>query len=282
MADPNHLEILAEGVEVWNRWRKAHPGTRPDLSFANLHLAELSEANLRCAELRGVDLSFANLHLTDLSGANLRRANLSAANLCGANLIEVNLTEADLSDANLCRAFLQVARLTGARLGGAILTDAGLFKTHRAGWFIQDVTCEAVYWDMWRKERSEYDTGEFERLFAEKTEIILHYADGIRPIEIAALPALLPDLEADYPGCKLRLQSLAEAPGGATVTLVVDDPGKRTHAEIESVKAELEITGNQRIAWQRQALRTASKREQAERLYRMFSSELEGGVTLSA
>ncbi len=282
MADPNHLEILAEGVDAWNRWRKAHPGTRPDLSFANLHLADLSGVNLRRAELRGVDLSFANLHFADLSGTNLRRANLIEANLRDANLIEVNLIEADLRDANLCCAYLQVARLTGTRLDGAILTDAGLFKTQRAGWFIQDVICEAVYWDMWRKERTVYALGEFEQLFAEKTEIILHYADGIRSIEIAALPALIPDLETDYPGCKLRLQSLAEAPGGATVTLVIDDPGQRLPAEIEAMKAELETTGNQRIEWQRQALRTASKRKQAERLYQMFSSELEGSVTLSA
>lgn len=282
MANPNHLAILAEGVKAWNRWRKAHPGTRPDLSFANLHLADLSEVNLRRAELRGVDLSFANLHFADLSGANLRRANLIEADLSDVNLIEVDLIEADLSGASLCCACLQVARLTGTRLDGAILTDAGLFKTQRVGWFIQDVICEAVYWDMWRKERTVYALGEFEQLFAEKTEISLHYADGIRPIEIAALPALIPNLEADYLGCKLRLQSLAEAPGGSTATLVIDDPGQRTHAEIEAMKTELEITGNQRIEWQRQALQTASKREQAERLYRMFSSELEGGVTLSA
>jgi len=248
MADPDHLDILAEGVGAWNRWRKAHPGTRPDLSFANLRLAELSGANLRRAELRGVDLSLANLHLADLSGANLRRANLSEADFCYANLIEVNLQESDLSGANLSYAYLQMARLTSARLNRAIITDAGLFETQRTGWFIQDVVCAAVCWDMWRKERTVYAPGEFEQLFAEKTEIILHYADGIRPIEIAALPALILNLEAEYPGCKLRVQSLAEAPGGATLTLVVNDPGQCTLAEIEAMKSELEATGNWRMA----------------------------------
>ena len=41
MANPEHLARLKEGVEVWNRWRKEHPGMRPDLYEAELNLSIL-------------------------------------------------------------------------------------------------------------------------------------------------------------------------------------------------------------------------------------------------
>ena len=76
-----------------------------------------------------------------------------------------------------------------------------------------------------RQKPTRYAPGEFERLFSEKTKIVLHYANGIDPIEIATLPALIQRIQAQHPGCTLRLQSIEEAPGGANVILVIDDPG---------------------------------------------------------
>ena len=29
MANPEHLEILKQGVEQWNKWREEHPEVRP-------------------------------------------------------------------------------------------------------------------------------------------------------------------------------------------------------------------------------------------------------------
>ena len=60
-----------------------------DLSDTNLKGADLSEANLSNANLKGADLSEANL-----SNANLKGADLSKANLRGANLNSANLNEA--------------------------------------------------------------------------------------------------------------------------------------------------------------------------------------------
>ena len=67
-----------------------------DLSNANLRGANLSDADLSNANLRG-----ANLRGADLSNANLRGANLSDADLSNANLRGANLRGADLSNANL-------------------------------------------------------------------------------------------------------------------------------------------------------------------------------------
>jgi hypothetical protein len=32
MANQEHLEILKQGVKIWNHWRKEHPEIKPDLS----------------------------------------------------------------------------------------------------------------------------------------------------------------------------------------------------------------------------------------------------------
>jgi hypothetical protein len=99
MANKEQLAILLKGVEVWKQWRAQNPGASIDLS----------EANLRNAELRGVDLREANLRGADLSDADLR---------------EADLTDADLRDAVLTRTNLAAARMTGVYLRGANLEDA--------------------------------------------------------------------------------------------------------------------------------------------------------------
>ena len=56
------------------------------LRGADLHGADLREANLYRADLRGADLSEADLRGADLRGADLYEADLRGANLRGANL----------------------------------------------------------------------------------------------------------------------------------------------------------------------------------------------------
>jgi hypothetical protein len=55
MANPEHLEILKQGVEVWNQWRKHNSGITPDLFKASLFGAILIEADLIGADLRVAD-----------------------------------------------------------------------------------------------------------------------------------------------------------------------------------------------------------------------------------
>ena len=93
----------------------------PNGSRADLRWADLSEADLRWANLR-----WANLSEADLSGADLRWANLSEANLSGADLSEADLSEADLRWANLRWADLRWANLSEANLSGADLRWANL------------------------------------------------------------------------------------------------------------------------------------------------------------
>ncbi len=44
MANQEHLDILKQGVETWNRWRQEHPEIRASLHEADLRYANLSEA----------------------------------------------------------------------------------------------------------------------------------------------------------------------------------------------------------------------------------------------
>jgi uncharacterized protein YjbI with pentapeptide repeats len=121
MADEEHLKILEQGVEVWNRWRAENPGARPNLMGAHLH-----EAHLREAVLREADLRLAHLRQADLCGADLSQADLRWANLKEANLSKADLSRADLSRAGLSRVNLRQANFSGAHLGGADLSEADL------------------------------------------------------------------------------------------------------------------------------------------------------------
>ena len=64
---------------------------------------------------RGANLSDADLCGAYLRGANLYGADLRDADLCGANLCDANLYGADLRGANLCGANLCDANLCGAK-----------------------------------------------------------------------------------------------------------------------------------------------------------------------
>jgi hypothetical protein len=57
MANQEHLDILKQGVETWNQWRKEHADIPPDLSYTDLRsYADLHKADLHRAYLVGANL----------------------------------------------------------------------------------------------------------------------------------------------------------------------------------------------------------------------------------
>jgi len=129
MAELEHIKILEQGVQTWNRWRWENPIARPDLSeavlgSANLSVANLQKANLSKCYLKKANLSGANLHQSNLTGAYLGRANFDSAILS-----EANLTGACLMGANLSEANLYLADLSGANLRYANLSDVRHWET---------------------------------------------------------------------------------------------------------------------------------------------------------
>jgi hypothetical protein len=59
--DPKHLEILQQGVEVWNQWRLDNPAVNPALSGVDLSGAHVEGAFLSMADLEGADFRGAQL-----------------------------------------------------------------------------------------------------------------------------------------------------------------------------------------------------------------------------
>lgn len=132
MANPEHLAILKQGVEVWNQWRKEHLEIRPNLREADLRgrkmrKANLQEVNLIRADLRWADLEGAILSKSSFYNANLCRANLRNAELQKAKLIGTDMSSADLSCADLSYANLSWANLSNSNLSGANLTGSRIY-----------------------------------------------------------------------------------------------------------------------------------------------------------
>ncbi|MGB8644654.1 MAG: toll/interleukin-1 receptor domain-containing protein [Anaerolineae bacterium] len=148
MANPEHLIILKQGVEIWNQWRHEYPEIEPDLHAAdlrdlmanrvnlawtdlreaNLAGACLTDANLTEASLHHVNLEWADLTCAILSGTNLLRANLHGADLSGSHLSRVDLREAALNDSHLHEAHLLYSNLRHANLAGADLSGARIYR----------------------------------------------------------------------------------------------------------------------------------------------------------
>jgi Pentapeptide repeats (8 copies) len=118
VANQHHLDMLKQGIEVWNQWRAQYPEIRPDLIDANLR-----ETDLSGADLRGVNLY----------GADLRGVNLCKANLCGSNLENTNLKEANLSGADLSRAILVRANMTYTILNDCVIYGVSAWDVDLVG-----------------------------------------------------------------------------------------------------------------------------------------------------
>ena len=101
MMNREQLEILMQGVGVWNEWRKENSLVIPTLDGIYLDGKDLEGVNLQGASLKGAFFRKANLKGANFNSVNLRRANMSDANLFGANLSESNMDGANLEGANL-------------------------------------------------------------------------------------------------------------------------------------------------------------------------------------
>ena len=103
-----------------------------DLRDADLYKIDISEGNLRQVKLSrsillGANLEGANLSETVLDGTDFRYANLSGANLSGAHAnIPTDFQHADLRGADLSNANLHWANFLGADIDGADLSNADL------------------------------------------------------------------------------------------------------------------------------------------------------------
>jgi len=144
MANQEHLDILKQGVEVWNKWRREHPRIKPDLSGADLSRAILYGANFSKADLSYTDISEAYLGYANFNGAILTGAEISGTDLMHSSFLNANLSEASLSGADLFGANLSGTKLSVANLSGASLLRTNLRGSILTGCSIYGISVWSV------------------------------------------------------------------------------------------------------------------------------------------
>ncbi len=148
MADPEHEQILKQGVAAWNAWRKANPRVRPylddvvlrdgALSGIDLHGASLNQTDFVGTDLSNANLSGAELQLVHLSGCDCTGTSFSgtllhSAYLNGANCSNSSFDEGMLIHVDFTRANLSFARFHKARIYDPNFLSAALSKADFAG-----------------------------------------------------------------------------------------------------------------------------------------------------
>ena len=205
MANPEHLAILKQGVEVWNNWRLESIGLTdlrehdndilqafasafsskkeviiPDLSGADLRKANLNDAfllltNLSEANLSEANLIQANLYESYMVKANLQGANLTQINLDGSNLKQSNLIDSVLICASLINANLEEANLSNSDLMAACLGNANLSNANLSQTCLHDAFLNAT--NLTRANLSESDLSAADLSEADLSEANLNGAN---------------------------------------------------------------------------------------------------------
>jgi len=151
MANQDHLNVLKQGVKVWNEWRNQHyefiadlTNIPDELKEANLSEVNFTNTNLDWTNLWQSDLSKANLSYTGFIRTNLQEANLNEANLSSATMAGAFLEGATLKKAILRETNLTKADLSGVDLSGADLSRANLFEANLSGTLLSYANLEGA------------------------------------------------------------------------------------------------------------------------------------------
>jgi hypothetical protein len=208
MANPVHLQILREGVAVWNAWRDQEKSVKPNLVGLIAYHTDFAGIDFRRCDLSGALLSESNLHKSDLSGAKLKDAKLHEANLNravadgadfrGADLSRSILTltrlrDADLRKSGLWGAFLNDASLKGAKLHGATVGEtvfAGCDLTEALGLDSIEFT-----------SRSYLDVPTFFTLYGKVSDKVLHGLGIPEPLMTYAASLIASSNPIDFYSC---------------------------------------------------------------------------------
>ena len=236
----NFLTASVRGATLRDIDFRSHDLSSMNLRNTDLSGSNLSKQNLSNHDLKGIVLVGADLSDTDLRGANLTSSNLTGAIIRGAKLDKAIFTDAVLCDVDFTKQNLQhvnfksadlrnsnfkEAQLSYANLSQANISGSHLWRIKYKNWILSNVECTHAYWDKTGKEKTEYTSHEFERIYASSISIRLNYPFRLTSSEIATLPIFIDHLQASHWGIVLRLKSIEDVAGGAEVTLIVEEMG---------------------------------------------------------
>lgn len=131
--NPDHLEILKQGVRVWNQWRKENPKIRP-----NLQGVDFTDESFRETPLWDERYKFIHLYEINFSGADCRAADFSgafcgAADFSGAYCGDANFSGANCRSANFSGAYCIGANFSGAACWSSNFSDARCWGANFTG-----------------------------------------------------------------------------------------------------------------------------------------------------
>jgi uncharacterized protein YjbI with pentapeptide repeats len=135
MANPEHLQILQQGVEAWNTWRRVNESIKPNLAEALLWLPNKSPVDFTGANFTGANLvrtrsgPFNTFTLADFTDANLCQADFAMTDLTGANFTRAHLERTDFTETYLTMADLSEVYLINTIFGDTDLTDVKGLET---------------------------------------------------------------------------------------------------------------------------------------------------------
>lgn len=152
MANEEHVAVLEQGVQAWNRWREDNPEITPDLR----ELAHWPEAmqgpvleemagtsktilpvNLSGAQLRNADLRGAVLAMADLREARMYGAHVEGADLRGADLSNTLVAEITYDRTTKCRG-IRAVTCYGSQMFKTFVQDEDYLEEFQAmypGWY---------------------------------------------------------------------------------------------------------------------------------------------------
>lgn len=196
-----------------------------NLIKAIFYISFLDKANLRRADLRGADLNSAYIYKADLSGADLSGAdlsdadlsgaNLSGANLLGANFQGANLRGADLSRADLRESTIKDVIFNLANLSGADLTGSIFWGVSTAGWKIDGIKANYIFFCQHlraekEKYRRRFHEGQFEALYKSLPTVELIFEEGFNPANLFVLTALIERIGQMNPDYGVKVANLSK------------------------------------------------------------------------
>ena len=120
MANQEHVDILKQGIDVWNDWRERHPEVDPDLRKTDhkigFFVKSINGANFSRTDLRGTSLILSDPCNVDFSNAKLQKA----------KLFQLSLSKVNLSGADLSGADFNGTRFYDVHFNGANLSNVNL------------------------------------------------------------------------------------------------------------------------------------------------------------
>lgn len=125
MANPEHVEILKQGVGVWNEWRRENPDVDPDIKsglFKNLILKGINFSRM--------DLTNTLFQGVNLEGANFKKTMLTRSSFLNSTILNANFTSAQIYYCHFMATALNGVNFSKSTLLGVNFQDTKFSSTY--------------------------------------------------------------------------------------------------------------------------------------------------------